>query len=143
MKLIVDANIMISALVNFKGKTRALIFLDELELLAPEFLISEIEEHKNEIAEKTKISYEELTIALNLTFSRIKLIPFEEFSEFIQKAKEVCPDPDDEEYLALALSKNLPIWSDDTAIRERQNTIKVYTTTELIGMFFVYIITSQ
>ncbi|MFH1290011.1 MAG: PIN domain-containing protein [Nanoarchaeota archaeon] len=135
MKIVIDANCIMSALINFRGKTRDLIFLDELELVAPEFLLNEIEKHKQEIIEKTKISHEELIIALNLIFSRIKLIPFEEFSQFLQNAKEVCPDPDDEEYFALALSKNIPIWSDDSALKEKQNAVKIYATTELVQEF--------
>lgn len=135
MQLVIYANIIISALINFNGKTRALIFLDELELSAPEFLISEIEEHKEEIIEKTKISQEKLTIALNLIFSRVKLVPFEDFSQYLKKAKEICPDEDDEEYFALAFSKNIPIWSDDSALKQKQFTLKVFTTSELINKF--------
>lgn len=135
MDLIIDAkNIVMSALISMNGKTRDLIFLSNLSLFAPEYLMEEIEKHKTEIIKKSDLDGESFEIAKSLILSKIKLIPFSEFESSINKAKAVCPDPNDTEYFALALSKNIPIWSDDKALKQ-QSGIKIYSTSELLKEF--------
>jgi predicted nucleic acid-binding protein len=55
MILIVDANVFFSALIS-KGKTLRVLAINSVtetfELLAPEFLMEEIEEHKKESARR-------------------------------------------------------------------------------------------
>ena len=133
MELIIDANIVISALISWNGKTRDLIFLKDFSLFAPEYLFEEVEKYKTIILKKSKLDEESFNLALSLIFSKIKLIPFSEFKSLLNKAKDICPDPNDEEYLALALSKNIPIWSNDKKLKN-QNKVKVYNTTELLEM---------
>lgn len=70
-------------------------------------------------------------MALLLIYSRIKFISFSEFNEFIQKAKEICPDINDTEYFALALKFNCPIWSKDKILK-KQNEIQIINTFELL-----------
>src|SRR3989344_346838 len=131
MELIIDANIVISALISMTGKTRDLIFLNDFSLFATEYLTEEIEKYKSEIIKKSNLDEESFKLATSLIFSKIKLIPFSEFESLISKAKNICPDPNDIEYFALALSKKLPIWSDDKALKQ-QSVIKVFTTEEII-----------
>ena len=133
MELVIDANIVISALISKEGKTRELIFLKEFTLFAPEFLFEEIKKYKKLIIEKSKLDEESIDLALSLIFSKIKLIPLSEFEESLTKAKDICPDPNDEEYFALALSKNIPIWSNDKKLKE-QDKIKICNTSELLEM---------
>lgn len=82
---------------------------------------------------KSKLTEEEFDQAMSIIFSRIQLIKFEEFSEFIIKAKSICPDPDDTEYFALALKEKYPIWTNDKRLKD-QEEIKIISTTELIGI---------
>jgi predicted nucleic acid-binding protein len=131
MELVVDVNVVISAIVSMNGKTRDLIFFDGMTLFAPEYLLMEFEKYKQEIIRKSKLSEENFELAFLLIFSKIKLIPFSEFEASLNKAKDVCPDPNDVEYFALALSKNIPIWSDDKALK-KQSLVKVFSTSELI-----------
>ena len=131
MELIIDANIVISALISMTGKTRDLIFLNDFSLFAPEYLTEEIEKYKSEIIKKSNLDEESFKLAISLVFSKIRLIPFSEFESLISKAKNICPDPNDIEYFALALSKKLPIWSDDKALKQ-QSVIKIFTTEEII-----------
>lgn len=42
MKLVIDANIVISALISFGGNTRKLIFLTNFSLVAPRYLLKEV-----------------------------------------------------------------------------------------------------
>lgn len=133
MELVIDANIVISALISFDGKTRALIFLKNDSLISPEFILKEVEKYREIIINKSGLNKKLFEIAKSLIFSRIKLIPVSEFKDFLPKAKEICPDENDEEYFALALSKNIPIWSNDKKLKE-QDKIKVYNTIELINL---------
>ena len=131
MELIIDANIVISALISWNGKTRDLIFVKDFSLFTPEYLLEEIEKYKNEIIIKSNLNEESFKLAMSLIFSKIRLIPFSEFELLIPKAKNICPDPNDEEYFALALSRNTSLWSNDKALKQ-QSVIKVFTTQELI-----------
>src|SRR3972149_6945627 len=103
MELVVDANILISALISPTGKTSEIIFSDKLKLYAPEYLQEEISKHKKEISEKSGLSDEEIGILLSLMFLNIEIISFSNFKKFMRQASEICPDPNDEEYFALSL----------------------------------------
>lgn len=133
MDLVIDANIIISAIISFGGKTNELIFSDKTDLFAPEYLMEEFNKHKLEILEKSGLAEVELDLALAILYSKIKFIPFSEFKQFISKSKEVCPDADDTEYFALALKSGCPIWSNDKKLKE-QKEIKIIGTTELLGL---------
>jgi len=133
MELVIDANIFISAIISINGKTRDLIFLKDFSLFAPEYLLEEVEKYKKEIITKSKLDEDSFVLALSLLSSKIKLVPFSEFKLFMDKAKNICSDPDDVEYFALALSRNIPLWSDDKKLKE-QSEIKIISTIELINL---------
>lgn len=131
MELIIDANVLISALVTTRGFTYDLIFRDDIKLFSPEYILEEFQEHKKEIIGKSCLSEEDLQLFLSLISVRINLIEKQKFEEFIEKAKEITPDQDDTEYFALALKLNCSIWSNDKKLKQ-QNNIRVYSTDDLI-----------
>ena len=133
MDLVVDANIVMSTLISAEGKTCDLIFNDRLKLFAPEFLLDEIEKHKEEILSKSALSESEFKLLLSLVFSRIEIIPLSEFQKFVGSAEEITPDPNDTEYFALALRLNCAIWTNDKKLKG-QDKIKIHSTTELIRL---------
>lgn len=119
MLLVVDANIVFSALVK-GGKTLDLFLLNKrvktFEFVAPEYFLVEVEKHVNEIAEKTKLSVDEL----------------EKLFGLLEKAEQVSPDLDDVQYSALALKLSSAIWSNDKALKQ-QAVVKVFSTEELLN----------
>lgn len=131
MELVVDANIVISALISSSGETRHLLFHEEIHLFAPEYLLKEIGKHKKEILHKSKLTDIDLEKALDLVCLRIEFVPFSKFEKYIPRAKEISPDPDDIEYVALALKLNHPLWSNDKRLKQ-QKYVKIYSTTELL-----------
>lgn len=133
MELIIDANILISALINTEGKTYDLIFNDDITLFAPEFLIEEIRKYEEEILSKSGLKKEEFELFLSLVSSKIKFIPYSEFFSSIQESEKITPDVNDIEYFALASKFHCAIWSNDKKLKE-QNQIKIYSTEELIKM---------
>ena len=131
MDLVIDANIVVSAFIRPGNKTSELIFSNRFDFFAPEFMIEEIVKHREEIVEKSGLSGDELGLALSIISSRIKLIPFSEFREFEKRASEICPDPDDVEYFALALQHRCALWSNDKRLKT-QDVIKVMSTSEVL-----------
>jgi predicted nucleic acid-binding protein len=131
MDLVIDANVIISALIPLKSEINSLFFFENIELYAPEFLSNEISKYKEEILSKSNLSKDEFYIFLALITSKIKFIPFNEFNEFIPEAREISYDPKDIEYLALALKLKCAIWSNDKDLK-KQNKIKIFSTSELL-----------
>ncbi len=132
MDLVIDANIIISSLISIESKNFDLIFNDNLKLLAPEFLMQEIEKYKKEVIEKSGLSDYEFNLFLSLIFLRIDLVSYNEFKDFIPKAKEFSPDQNDSEYFALALKLKCPIWTNDKKLKS-QNNVKIYSTIDLLN----------
>ena len=131
MELIIDANILMSALISANGKTCDLIFNDRIKLFAPDFLLDELEKHENEILSKSGLSESEFKLFLSLISSRIEFFSYLEFKRFISISKKISPDPNDTEYFALALRLSCGIWSNDKKLKE-QDQVKIYSTSELI-----------
>ncbi len=130
MKLIVDANILFS-LINPQSFTSRLIENRELELFSPEYALDELSKHKGEIISKTKISsFKEAIIRLKKVVTFIKI---EDFSNNLSQVQHLIRDEKDIIYLALAKHLNLPIWSNDTDLKE-QSVVPVFTTSEIIEL---------
>lgn len=126
MELVIDANILISSLINTEGKTYDLIFNDIIKLFASEYLLEEI-------LLKSGLNHSDFEIFLSSVSAKIKFIQYAEFSSFISKSEEITPDKNDAEYFALALKLNCPIWSNDKKLKE-QRDVKIYSTSELIRL---------
>jgi predicted nucleic acid-binding protein len=58
MKLVLDSNIIFSALIK-KSKTRDIILSDLFELYAPEYIFNEIIKHKELLLKKSKLDRED------------------------------------------------------------------------------------
>jgi predicted nucleic acid-binding protein len=107
------------------------MFSDEVELIAPEFLLIEFSSHKKEILSKTHRTEEEFNRLLRVFTRRIKLVPSEEFKDYIYEALKLLPThTKDSPYLALALEHDACIWSEDRELK-KQSKIEIYTTEEL------------
>ena len=130
MDLVIDTNCLISALI-FPGKSRELICSLKLSLFAPEEITNETFAHKEEIISKAGISEDDFNILLNILMSQIKVISDLEIKSFKEKSKSLVTHIEDTPFMALSLSKNAPLWSDDKALKQ-QSSVKVFTTQELI-----------
>lgn len=133
MDLVVDANVLFSTLIK-ESISYKLLFYESYRLYAPEFILVEIEKYKEELLQKTKRTTEEFYNLLQILRRRIILFPLDELIQFIKKAEQISPDPKDISYVALALKLNIPIWSNDKQLKEKQKIIKVYSTKDLLEM---------
>ncbi len=133
ISLVVDANVVFSALIK-NNVSYLLLFSDNFILYSPEFILIEIEKHKAEILKKTQKSEEEFLKVLAILKRRINLIPSEEIFNYIKEAEKISPDPKDITYVALALKLKCVIWSQDKPLKEKQNTVTVYNTQEIMNL---------
>ncbi|OYR65181.1 DNA-binding protein [Halorubrum sp. E3] len=135
MKLVVDANVVISALIA-DSKTRELIVTLEPDLLTPEFVYEEIENYTELIVEKSGMNPERVAKFVELLFQYIEVVPASKFYPYIEEADAAIgeTDPDDVLYVACALAGDAAIWSDDNDFDE-QDVVEVYSTTDVIGTF--------
>ena len=130
MDLVVDANILFSALIKEDSFSFNFFFRENFHLFTAEFIFSEFEKHKEEILKKTNRSEKDFFRILEILKKRIIIVPLEELIPFIGEAEKLSPDPGDMVYFALALKLNCSIWSNDKKLKE-QNKIKVYKTHDL------------
>ena len=132
MRLIVDANILFAALIK-ESTARWLIFHLDAELIAPEFILEEIEKHKEEILKKSKLDEKELTSILEKLKERIVLLSDEVTITKLDEAFSLMKDIDENDclFLAAALVTHSGIWSDDAHFK-KQSKVKVWTTKELV-----------
>lgn len=135
MEFVLDANVLISALIR-DSHTRHFLLLSGHSFYVPEFIFEEIKEHIKEIKQKSSLSEVEIKDLLDSIFviGNIKIIPLDELKQVIEDAKRISPDPDDIHYVALALNRKCAIWSNDKELKEKQSTVKVYSSEEVLAM---------
>ena len=131
MELVIDANILMSALIATEGKNYDLIFNDRIRLFSLDKLLYELEKHKAEILDKSGLSKYEFDIFLSFISSQIEFVSYSELEKFIPEAEKISPDPNDIEYFALALKMKCAIWSNDKKLKS-QDKVKIYSTNDLL-----------
>lgn len=135
MKVVVDANVVISALIA-DSKTRELIVTLEPELLTPEVVHVEIGNYEDLIVEKSGMDSKRVQQFMALLFQYIETVPASEFYPHIDEAKNAIgdTDPDDVLYVACALARDAGVWSDDSDFDE-QDLVPVFKTSEVVESF--------
>ena len=135
MKLVIDANVVISALIA-NSKTRELIVTLEPNLLTPAFVHDEIGNYEDLIVEKSGMEPQRVQQFIDLLFQYIEVVPAEEFYPYIEQADAAIgdTDPDDVLYVACALANDAGIWSDDSDFDE-QDIVETYSTSDVVTSF--------
>lgn len=135
MQLVVDANVLVSALVA-DSKTRELIVLLEPSLCTPEIIHDEIDRHHETIVAKSGLDDDRVQQFLDLLFQHIETVPIDDFHHHIERAENAIgdTDPDDVLYVACALGYDAGIWSDDSDY-DQQDLVPVFTTADVIESF--------
>ena len=132
MILVVDANILFSALIK-SGITRQLLLFSGHDFFMPEYSIYEFKKHMNELKKKTGLDEKELNelVYKLIKYSETRIVSFHKFKNQKLSAERISPDFDDVAYIALALHLACPIWSNDFFLK-KQDSVKVISTKELI-----------
>ena len=137
MKLVVDTNIIISALIK-DSTARKIIIKGNYDLISIAFSKKEIDKHKILIMRKANVNETEFELIINRLFEKIIFLDDEIIKTRIKEAEKVMDkvDPDDTPFIAAALAINSDIWSDDKHFL-RQNIIKIWKTTNLFNKIFI------
>lgn len=114
MRLIIDTNILISALIK-NSVTREILLFPSLEFLLPEYALEELEAHKGIILKKSGLSKEEIEIVLSILLDNIIIISASEIRHNLSRAKRING-----------------IWSNDKHF-ENLKEIKVWKTADLFN----------
>ncbi len=130
MQLVVDSNIIIAALIRH-GDTARVVFSDNVSLVAPELLFEEVESHISRISEASGLGGQELAGLFSILRRVVDVLPSEKFSDFMKEANALAHDKDDTEFLAVGMALDIPVWSNDKALK-LQNRVKVLNTAELM-----------
>lgn len=136
MKIVVDANIVISAAI-IAGRTREVILLSDAAFLAPPELEEEVRSYSSLISEKSGLNETEVRDILELLFASIGTVPYSLPSSALRKARVAIGDidPDDVPYLATAITiDRAVIWSDD-GVFDDQQYVPWYTTQRIIELY--------
>lgn len=135
MQLVVDANVLVSALIA-DSKTRELLVTLDSALLTPEVIHDEIETHRDLIVEKSGMERDRISQFVDLLFRHVEVVPVSEFHPYIDRAEDAIgdTDPDDVLYVACALARDAGVWSDDSDFDE-QDLVPVFPTEAVVRSF--------
>ncbi|MEK6927032.1 MAG: PIN domain-containing protein [Nanoarchaeota archaeon] len=133
MKIVIDCNRVIASLIK-DSTTREILFSNLFEFYSPDFLREELFKYKEEITEKAKLNENSFEILINLFFEHIKIIPEQEYSNFLETFNNSNLDPKDIPYLAVALFTNSKgIWTHDSHFLN-QNKVKILTNIDMLNI---------
>lgn len=136
MKIILDTNIIISALIK-NSLTRKIIKTSNWNFYYPEEALKEIQKYENLIIEKADITKREYFNLIWRLLKNIKIVPNNQISHKFAIAEKIMNhiDPKDTIFVAVNLKiKNSVIWSDDKDF-DKQNKVKVMKTKEIMERF--------
>lgn len=133
MELVVDTSVVVAALL-MPSSTRTLLFNPSLKLCSPERLEYEIVKNKERFKEYSNLTEEQLFESLVLVLKQIEIIAFEEYRYLEGQAREACKrDESDWPFVALALHRQVSIWSNDPDLLEENVGVPVISTQDLIN----------
>lgn len=118
--IVVDTNIIVSALISNHRKIRQTFFNSDLQIAAPKFIIVELFKHSRKIQESAKLSPEELLDVLSSIVNRIAFHDdaFISIGSWIE-AFRLCRNVDEKDtpFIALSLELNAELWTNDMELK--------------------------
>lgn len=142
MKVVVDTNIVFSAILNSNGLIGELLFNSEkqFEFYSSEFIVDELTKYKSKLQALTKMSEEKIDISIHQVLKNIDLISSEAISEILwNRAYELVSDVDEDDtpFIATAIGIEAVIWTGDKKLIDGlkvKGFQDIYSTAELYGL---------
>jgi len=138
MEIVLDNNVLFSLMNTSSAASYIFFFLNPAKIFAPEFIKSEFSKHKELCLLKSKLSEHGFELRQKEVEEKINFVNSSEYKQFLKSSLKALPDPDDVDFLALALSiqkryssRNSVIWSNDPHLKQ-QSLVKVFTTADLL-----------
>ena len=142
MKIVVDTNVIFSALLNSNGRIGDLLFNSDkqFEFYSCIYMRQEIQVHWERLKKISKLSEEQLQVSYTQVLSKLKfineeIIPVETWlaSEDLTKGIDI----DDTDFVALTKFLRATLWTGDKVLYnglKRLNFKKLVSTTELLSL---------
>jgi len=139
IELVIDTNIIISALIPKYSELRKIILSGNIHIYAPEYLLKELDKFWNTILAKAKkkgVSASEVDFVKEELLSKIIFEPEKFYLPAILQAYSICKEFDEKDtpFIALSLMLKIPILTNDKSIIENAGTYKVITLEELFRL---------
>lgn len=143
MRIIVDTNIVFSAILNSNSRIASILLQlkSKHRFYTTYQLLTEIEEHRNKLKKLTLLSDLELSNLILITtrpirFINIQLVPFKIYKKIQALTNDV--DEDDTDFVALAEHLNAKLWTGDKVLINgltQKGWNKFISTSELFQIF--------
>lgn len=133
MIIVVDANIVIAALMGSRGKLTILTSSNHY-FYVPRTIVDEIKRHGGFICERTPQTYEDFENNLDALLAFIEQLEYVEYELHVERARKAIEkrDSKDADYIAAALAVSADfIWTDDKDFTD-QKLVKTMTTAQFI-----------
>ncbi|MEK7172860.1 MAG: PIN domain-containing protein [Patescibacteria group bacterium] len=130
-KVIVDTNIVISALLG--GKSRFILFDSRFEFIASNFILREVRKYIPLISKMSGATTDEIEEAISLL--PLLIIDEDDYQDYAFQAKELIGDIDknDVEILALYLAKGDFLWSEDKHFEAVDYKLNILKTKDFLN----------
>ena len=130
LRIVVDANILISALLG--GKSRFILFDTKFEFIVNEFILKEVEKYIPFISKKSGVPEKE--IRKGITLLPLKIVSKNYYKDYLKQAEILIGkiDRDDIEILALYLKEKTFLWSEDKDFEKVKPKINLLKTEGLL-----------
>ena len=135
MELVVDTNVLFAATFR-SALSRELLIDNRLTLWTPEYGIYEARSVLTRPATLRRLGnppVADVLLSLEQVSARIHIAPNSQFEKHMAEARRLAPHPEDATFLALAIHLNIPLWSNDIALKA-QGVVRVYATHELLKL---------
>jgi len=133
MKLVIDTNILISAMLR-DSTTRRILLSASIEFLTAGYSIQEVMEHLEEVCKKNGVSRDKNLDILQRLQKHVRIVEIDDESGVQEEAEDLMRkiDPDDAPVIAAALSVDCDgIWSEDPHLL-KQDMVRIWRTRDLI-----------
>jgi predicted nucleic acid-binding protein len=132
-RYVLHTTIIVSWLLDPEKLTGKIVRSLELELFAPYLAVSELWEHRADWSRR-RPSFDLLQFTDAIGYY-VRIAPPDMYSQEMSEATAVMGriDPDDSEFIALALKQGAPIWSHDGHFKQ-QTRVGVVTSRDLLAL---------
>ncbi len=140
MRIVVDSNILFTFF--WKNSIFRRLATYQLNLIAPEKALEEINNYKDYIKNKANITESEFQELKKDLALRVEFIALNYYKEYFNKVKTLSKEIpqekqteflDDADFIALALKNDCPLWTHDKLLK-KQSKIQIFWTKEIINL---------
>ncbi len=136
IEFVIDTNVLISALIPKNSKLRDILLSGDFRVYAPEYLLRELDKYWYLIlakAEKKGVIKSNVELAKEELLSKIVFEPDKFYHPRIEDAYAICKEFDEKDtpFIALSLTLEIPILTNDKGIIENAGTYRVLTIEKL------------